>query len=356
MLHLFRLFRRTPDPIMPDTEDAPVFGAEAKLPLHVLSDDAELHIDEGLLAVEGTGSAETFRLDALSLVALHGGARVTVPCLHALARAGVPLILLSRGGYYLGQMIDVSGQHAAVRRAQYRAAEDPARRLEMARAFVLPKIEATARLARRRLGARDAVVRQLDRALVQARRARDLGALRGVEGAAAAAWYGAWPQMLNRVDAPFVFDGRSRRPPRDAVNAVLSYLYAVMAGMTAASAAAAGLDPDVGFLHAERAGRPALALDLVEPLRVAVVDAAVLSALNSGEFGASDVEMQPDGGVRLTDAGRRRALGVLERRLSVAFRHQGEEVTWRAAADKAAAAVAASVRAAAGAPGFPLPR
>jgi CRISPR/Cas system-associated endonuclease Cas1 len=121
MLNPFRLFRRTPDRMMPDIKDAPVFCAEAKLPLHVLSDDAELQIDEWPLAVEGTGSSENFRLDALSLVALHGGSRVTVPCLHALVRAGVPLILLSRGGYYLGQILDVSGQHAVLLRCGHAA-------------------------------------------------------------------------------------------------------------------------------------------------------------------------------------------------------------------------------------------
>jgi CRISPR-associated protein Cas1 len=110
------------------------------------------------------------------------------------------------------------------------------------------------------------------------------------------------------------------------VNALLSYLYAVLAGHCAVAAEAAGLDPSVGLLHSERAGRPALALDLSEPFRVAVVDAAVLASLNNGEIGTGDATRTADGAVRLTDGGRRTALRMLERRLSVCL---GEAETWR---------------------------
>lgn len=198
------------------------FVAEPRLPLHVLAEDAELCIREGRLAVETAEGCEDFALEDLSQVALHGGARVSIPALHALARARVPLVLHARSGWYLGQMIDLSQTLAATRRAQYRAADDPARRLEIARWVVEAKIAATARLARRRLGAGAEAVARIDRAASEAARCRDLARLRGIEGAAAAAWYGAFPQMLRAEDGPFAFAGRTRRPPRDGVNALLS--------------------------------------------------------------------------------------------------------------------------------------
>lgn len=313
-----------------ETEDR-VAQDEARLPLHVLADDARLRIEDGLLTLEAGETEETLRLHEIAFVALHGGAQVSVPCLQALARASVPLILLSRSGYYLGQMVDLSASHAAVRRAQYRAAEDPKRCLEIARPLVAGKIRAASRIARRRGSAKAPLVRQLDKAARAALRARKPDELRGIEGAATAAWYAAWPDYLSRDDSLFLFDGRSRRPPRDAVNALLSYLYAVAAGTVAAGAAAAGLDPNVGFLHVERPGRPALALDLVEPVRIAVVDAAVIAAINNGEFASEDFERHDDGGTRLTQAGRRQALAIFERRLSTVFRYDGVEMTWRAA-------------------------
>ena len=313
-----------------ETEDR-VAQDEARLPLHVLADDARLRIEDGLLTLAAGETEETLRLHEIAFVALHGGAQVSVPCLQTLARASVPLILLSRNGYYLGQMVDLSANHAAVRRAQYRAAEDPKRCLEIARPLVAGKIRAAARIARRRGSAKAPLVRQLDKAARAALRARKPDELRGIEGAATAAWYAAWPDYLPRDDSLFLFDGRTRRPPRDAINALLSYLYAVSAGTTAAAAASVGLDPNVGFLHAERPGRPALALDLVEPVRTAVVDAAVIAAINNGEFASGDFERHDDGGMRLTRAGRRQALAIFERRLSTVFRYDGVEMTWRAA-------------------------
>jgi len=317
---------------------------EARMPLHVLADDARLRIEDGQLMLEAGETEESLRLHEVAFVALHGGAQVSVPCLQALARASVPLILLSRSGYYLGQMVDLSSSHAAVRRAQYRTADDPKRCLELARPLVAGKISGAARLARRRGSAKAPLVRQLDKAARAALRARKPDELRGIEGAATAAWYAAWPDYLARDDSLFLFDGRTRRPPRDAVNALLSYLYAVAAGTTAAAAAAVGLDPNVGFLHGERAGRPALALDLVEPLRTAVVDAAVIAAINNGEFAGEDFERHEDGGMRLTRAGRRQALAIFERRLSTVFRHDGVEMTWRAAIARHSARLAHGLR------------
>ena len=341
---LSRLFsalsRSTPSLI---DDDLPAIE-EARLPLHILAEDAHLSIEDGQLLVEGGETRQKLRLEELSQVVLHGGSNVTVPSLHSLARAHVPVVLLSRGGYYLGQTIDMSGTTAVVRRAQYKVSENTSQKLGFARDLVRAKLRAASRLAKRRAGARSDLVRSLDRAGHKAAKARDAASLRGIEGAAAAAWYGAWNDFLNRDDPMFVFDGRSRRPPRDAVNALLSYLYAVTTGVAASAANAAGLDPTVGVYHTERPGRPALALDLVEPFRVSVVDTAVLAGLNEGVFSAADFTLEGEGGVRLTDQGRRRALGLLERRLSTRF-HDGKlETTWREAITRTAERMAANFR------------
>lgn len=328
---LSTLLNRRRRPMEGDDETVEPTHADKRLPLHIIAHDARMSISEGLVTVEADGADQSLRLDEISLVALHGGACVTAPALRCLAEASVPVILHSASGYYVAQITDLSGLQADTRRAQYAAASDRSQTLDLARVLVEAKIHGTARLLRRRVGAFDSATRRLDREAHSAAKARSVESLRGHEGAAAAAWFETWPRLIKREDDLLVFRGRNRRPAQDAINALLNYLYAVLVGQTAAAALAAGLDPNVGFLHAERPGRPALALDLVEPLRVAIVDAAVIAALNNGEFAPEDFAPQPDGSIRLSDTGRRRALSVLERRLSTALVYDGTEMSWRSA-------------------------
>jgi len=329
---------------VPEIEDQYTIADEARLPLHILADDARLSVGNAMLHVEADGEVRSLRPEEVSLVALHGGAQVSVPCLHLMARSGVPLVLLSRNGYFLGQITDLTGTYTATHRAQYATIGDRRRCLALARQTVSAKLATTARLARRRLGARDQVTRALRRGALQAGRARSAERLRGLEGAAAAAWFGAWGRMLGETDSLFTFDGRSRRPPRDATNALLSYLYAVLTGTITATSTACGLDPHVGYFHAQRPGRPALALDLVDPLRPAMVDTAVIAAIRHREFTTESFETQPDGSFRLSRDGRRRALDILERRLSTHLVHNGTEMSWRQAITRYCQDFAAALR------------
>lgn len=342
---LGRLLSRAAAPEDDGAEEPPIH-ADPRLPVHVTSDDARLFVEDGNPVVECGETRRALRIGEISLVALHGGATVTTPCMALLAEHGVPLLLLSRRGYYRGQLVDLSEQPTRTRRAHYRAAEDAAAALAIARPLVEAKIRGARHLLRRRLGARDESARILLRQQRRVRRARSRDSLMGLEGAAAAAYWKAWPRLIRNESEAFTFDGRSRRPPRDAVNALLSYLYAVATGVCAAAALGAGLDPRVGFLHAERPGRPALALDLVEPMRTAVVDSAVVAAVNLRQFDADDFDVGTDGSVRLGAEGRRAALELFERKLSSETLWGGQATSWRAAIGRYAAALAAHLRAA----------
>lgn len=305
-------------------------------PLHVISDDAELRLENGAVMVGG----QRVLLREISHIALHGGARVTAPCLQALCRADIPLIVHSRGGYPLGWTVTATGSPVN-RRAQYAAAEDSALRLAIAQQIVAAKLRLTLRLARRRDAPRD-VLRRLERAGDRVCRTRTMAELLGHEGRAAADWFGCWPILLRTGGAADGFAGRNRRPPRDAVNAALSYGYAVLVGSCAVAGQAVGLDPAVGFLHAERAGRPALALDLAEPLRPAIVEAAILSGFNAREL--RDEHFEGTDSIGLTDGGRRVVLNLLERRLATGFRAKGRDLTWRDAAARHAQHVRHMIR------------
>lgn len=305
-------------------------------PVHVLEQDARIRLNDGLLAIEpAQGEPIELRLPDVLSVSIHGRAGITTPAVQALLREDIPLIWRSQGGYYLGQTIDLSGRTARVRKAQYAACGT---RLSdaIAAALIAAKFANMRALLRRRVAGRkrvaDAVAR-LDRIAARVSTAPNVDALRGLEGAASAAYFGCWQDLLQGPAADLPFDGRRRRPPGDIVNALMSYGYAVLTGHCAVAATAAGLDPAEGFLHVARAGRPSLALDLLEPFRPAVADSTVLSVLNTGQIGPGDVVSGADG-TRLGERGCRAVLGALEHRLDQAFdAGGGRSVSYRMAID-----------------------
>lgn len=151
-------------------------------------------------------------------------------------------------------------------------------------------------------------------------RFRTLNELRGAEGEAARAYFGVFGHMV-RGAASVPFD-RSRRPPRDGANALLGFLYALLRGDCVSALEGVGLDPQVGFLHTSRPGRPALALDLMEELRPLMADRLALTLLNRRQVGPTSFEALPHGGVQLTDAGRRAVLTAWRERKSRAVKHR----------------------------------
>lgn len=308
-------------------------------PVHVLDPEARIRLDDGLLVVERPEQKPVrLRLPEVSSVSVHGRAAITTPCVHALLTEGIPVIWRSQSGYYLGQTIDLSRQTAHVRRAQYAAQATPLA-LGISRKLVAGKITNMRALLRRRAQENAGIAaasHDLSDAARRAEHADNLDVLRGIEGAASAAYFGCWPDLLKGEAAAMGFPGRKRRPPLGPVNALLSYYYAVLAGHCSAAAAGAGLDPAEGFLHAPRSGRPSLALDLMEPFRSPVADSAALFALNTNEIAAADFTAD-ESGTRLTSVGRKKALRALERRLDETFTDaSGHGTTYRAAIDRLA--------------------
>jgi CRISP-associated protein Cas1 len=138
--------------------------------------------------------------------------------------------------------------------------------------------------------------------------------LRGIEGYAAKAYFGAFGEMIRMNREGFDFQGRSKRPPKDGINALLSFAYTLLANECVAACEGVGLDPQMGFSHVMRPGRPSLALDLMEELRSVVADRLVLSLVNRGQVKPSDFIDRPGGGVYLTDDARRDFLTAYQKR------------------------------------------
>ena len=296
--------------------------AETRFPVFVQSQQGRVAKDGDTLRVEADDAPPRLvRLDDVSELVLMGNVAVTTPCLHALFRRGVAVTWCGADGWPLGRCFGFTPAAVAVRQAQYAAAADPVRALAIARLLVAAKIRNGRTLLRRHGTGRfglGAVLDILSRSEQDAMAASGLDALLGVEGAAAARHFAALARRLASGPGSGAltagFTARRRRLPTDPVNAVLSFTYALLVRVCERAAAEAGFDPALGFLHQPRDGRPALALDLMEPWRPVVADSVTLRLFRHGELTTEDFAAA-DGAVLLDDGGRRRVIAAFEARL-----------------------------------------
>ena len=312
----------TGSPLAPRSIAVP---ADDALPLVVQSQRARIGKEGETLKIADEEQGETrIRFIDISDVALFGNVSITTPALSALFEREIPVTFHSHGGWFKGIAQGVGHRNVEVRTAQYRMSFDEAACLHFARDLVAAKITNQRTILRRNWRGtpqeRQAVLDRLRTARRSSGGAARTSELLGMEGDAAATYFRAFADLLKQPDTadepvPFHFEARNRRPPADPVNAMLSLAYAMLTRHVTIAAASVGLDPYRGFYHAPRYGRPALALDLMEPFRPIIADSVVLSAINTGEVRPADF-VQGATGTALTQAGRRRFVAAFERRLS----------------------------------------
>lgn len=277
------------------------------------------------------------RLIDVSQVVLYGSVYLTAPALHELMKREIPVSWHSFGGWFLGHTQGVGHKNVELRTAQYRTSFAAQSCLRLARGLVRAKIANSRTLMRRNWrgeGTPDTALQGMKRCIQKASRAENLPSLLGAEGEAAAIYFGAFQNLIKQDSGSgslsFDFTRRNRRPPPDPVNALLSYAYSLLARTWAVTLSAVGLDPYRGFYHQPRYGRPALALDMMEPFRPIIADSAVLMAINNGEVRPSDF-ISVAGSVNLTGDGRKRFIASFERRMSQEVIHPifGYAVSYR---------------------------
>lgn len=287
--------------------------------LYVTLPESYVHLDNNTVRLEVEHETRLrVPLHHLGAVVCFGQVSVSLPLMHRLAEDGVALVLLDANGRFKARLEGAVSGNVLLRQAQYRLAGDPAFAIEVARNCIAGKVRNCRQVLLR--GARESKAE--DDAAVLARGANDLAAalrtlpaagdldtLRGIEGEAARQYFAA----LNFLVRPaaredFRMDGRTRRPPRDRVNALLSFLYSLLMNDCRSAIEAAGLDPQIGFLHAVRPGRAALALDLMEEFRC-FADRLALSLINRGQIGA-DGFVEREGGAVLLEGNARKAVLV----------------------------------------------
>lgn len=248
------------------------------------------------------------------------------------AQRGLTITFLSFNGRFLARVEGPISGNVLLRRQQYRLA-DTTGGTEIVRSTLSGKIHNQRAVIRRALrDHRDTMVsdavtelertqERLTRLIGALQRESAIDVLRGIEGDAAQCYFGAFPQLVRVDDVTFRFDGRNRRPPRDALNALLSFLYTLVTHDCRSALESVGLDPAVGFLHRDRPGRPSLALDLAEEFRSVIADRLALSLVNRRQLDKHHFRRLESGGIVLTDDARKAVLVAYQDRKREELRH-----------------------------------
>jgi len=321
-------------------EPRPLFvGHHEALPLYVQAHAASVKKKGETLEIYiKDEKVQTARLAEVSQLVLMGNIYVSTPTLHELMRREIPITWHSFGGWFLGHSHGVGHKNIELRSAQHRASFDESVCLRIAKGLVKAKIQNSRTFMRRNWRAdenNESLMDGFKQDIEAVSRAGDLNTLLGIEGNAASRYFGHFDKLIKKDSEDteslrFDFTQRNKRPPTDPVNALLSYAYSLLVRTWAVTTSAVGLDPYCGFYHQPRYGRPALALDLMEPFRPLIADSTVITAINNGEVRPSDF-ISAAGSVALTNDGRKRFIAIYERRLTQEVSHPlfGYKVSYR---------------------------
>jgi len=292
--------------------------------LYVTTPGAMLRLDNNTVRVE-TDGATTLRAPLLRLsgIVCFGAIAISPSLVERCAEDGRSVVLLDRVGRFRARVEGRTHGNVLLRRAQHLTLSTGDQTVRLARQFAAGKLQncrhVLVRAARDTADAADQAVilrasEFLTESIVRMRTADDLNIVRGIEGDAARSYFRAFPAMVREDRASFAPSGRTRRPPRDRMNALLSFLYALLRSECESALEGIGLDPQVGYLHALRPGRSALALDLMEELRPVLADRLALTLVNRRQVTAGGFRDLPGGAVYLDDDTRKTVLGAWQKR------------------------------------------
>jgi CRISPR-associated protein Cas1 len=300
--------------------------------LYVLTQGAMLRLEHDTVRVEVEGDTRA-RLPLVRLggIVVFGRVSVSPLLIQRCAEDGRSLVWLDSSGRFKARLEGPTRGNVLLRRAQHLALSDDERPYRIARQIVAAKVQNSRQILLRAAresaspSDREALERGADRlatVLGRLEQTRTLDEVRGAEGEAARAYFDVFGCMVRGDRASFTPDGRTKRPPRDRANAILSFLYALLRAECGSALEGVGLDPQVGFLHALRPGRPALALDLMEELRPVLADRLALTLINRRQLRPEHFESLPGGAIRLTDDGRREVIVAYQRRKEEMLSHR----------------------------------
>lgn len=284
--------------------------------LYITTQGSYLHKERETLVVEqDRKKVAQLPVHSIGHIFCFGNVLVSPFLLGFCGENNVNVAFFSENGRFLARLQGRQTGNVLLRRAQYKRSEENP--VPIAKNIIAAKIQASKRVLQRRLrnhGDCEPVsqaVTALNISLKQLQKAENLELIRGIEGEAASRYFGVFQHLLSE-NVEFRFDGRNRRPPRDGVNALLSFLYSVLGKDISGALQGVGLDPQVGFLHADRPGRDSLAQDILEEFRAWWVDRMVLSLINRGQIKPSDFIHESSGGVTLKPEARKLIFQTLQ--------------------------------------------
>jgi CRISPR-associated protein Cas1 len=307
---------------------------------YITTPDAYLSLDgENIVIKQNDEELRRVPLHNLESVVTFGRQGASPALMRKCADAGIALTFLTEYGRFQASVIGEERGNVLLRRAQYRLADDEEKFIGVARNILIGKLhnsrwvlERTVRDHGLRVDSeriKQAAKFVADTA-VQVRGAENYGSLLGLEGEAATRYFSVFDEMILSNKDSFFFHKRSRRPPLDNVNALLSFVYTLLANDASSALSSVGLDPFVGFLHRDRPGRRSLALDIMEELRAPLADRFVLTLINNRQLIAADFMKKESGAVLLTDDARKTLLTAWQTRKQEKMEHPflKEKISW----------------------------
>ena len=310
--------------LLPSRDDA--------IPVYVVGQGYTVRKKEDRLEIwSREGKVSEPKLREISQLSLYGGVEITTPAMVELMQRGVPVIHYTHGGWFQGICLGTTHKNIELRMRQFQYSMDPKKSILMSRKAVAGKIKNCRTLMRRNDQERSQSSMDLLAKLAgDAEKASNSESLLGIEGAAAECYFSRFENMLKAGGKDFSFTDRNRRPPRDPVNAVLSYLYGILVKDLFVTLLGVGFDPYLGFYHRPRYGRPALALDMMEEFRPLIADSVAITLFNNEELSRSDF-IKTRVGVTLTPGGKKAVVGGYERRMETEIVHPifGYKVSYR---------------------------
>lgn len=308
--------------------------------LFVTSEDVYLSVEgENVLANKAQQVVARYPLHTLQTIVSFSYSGASPALMGTCAERGIGLAFCTPRGRFLARVTGETSGNVLLRREQYRIADNDRRSCAIAKNMIFGKLSNSAASLQRTLrdhaprvtdcGLEDAA-RQIKEVLPLVLEVPDMEALRGLEGVGAAAYFSVFDHLLLNRKEDFFFHGRSRRPPLDRVNAMLSFAYSLLAHDCASALESVGLDSYVGFLHRDRPGRTSLALDLMEELRPCMADRFVLTLVNNRMIRPEDFQTQDSGAVLLTEEGRKKFLQAWQERKRDTLTHPylNEKMSW----------------------------
>lgn len=308
--------------------------------LYVTLEEAYLSLDgENIVILKDKQEFGRIPLHNIERIMTFGYLGVSPALMGKCVERGIELVFMTPYGKFLARVEGNVDGNVLLRKEQFRISEDKKRSLEIARNMIIGKIYNSRQVILRVLRDHELRVNQelfrkkaelLKEALQKCKNAGDIDSLRGIEGECASVYFSIFNDMILQQKKDFSFSVRSKRPPLDNVNALLSFSYSLCTSMCASALEATGLDPYVGFMHTDRPGRRSLALDLVEEFRAWFCDRFVLMLINKKVVSAEDFEKKEDGAVILNERGRREVLAAWQKRKNEVIKHPflDEKVEW----------------------------